>query len=159
MDLIIKHNFNNTIEQVWKAWSNADLVMQWWGPDCFTCPSAVLDFRVGGQSLLCMRAPKEFGGQDMYSTWLYEEIVPGKRIGFIHNLSDKHGAKADPIHLGLPAGFPQDMWQAISFENIDSGGTALTVTEFGWTPGKMMELSKLGMEQCLKKMEKALVQN
>lgn len=34
-----------------------------------------------------MRAPKEFGGQDMYSTWAYTKIVPLSRFEYIHNLS------------------------------------------------------------------------
>jgi hypothetical protein len=32
---------------------------------------AEMDFRVGGASLVCMRAPAEYGGQDMYHTWTY----------------------------------------------------------------------------------------
>jgi uncharacterized protein YndB with AHSA1/START domain len=68
--------------------------MQWWGPHRFTARSAKMDFREGGTSLVCMRAPKEFGGQDMYSTWAYKKIVPMQSIEFIHNLADKDGRVA-----------------------------------------------------------------
>jgi len=63
--------------------------MQWWGPDYFISPSAKIDFREGRTSLVCMHAPKEFGGQDMYSTWAYKKIVPMQSIEFIQNLADK----------------------------------------------------------------------
>ena len=39
-----------------------------WGPNGFTSPCAEIDFREGGISLVCMRAPEEMGGQDLYST-------------------------------------------------------------------------------------------
>ncbi len=41
-----------------------------WNPEGFTCSVARMDVREGGTSLVRMRAPKEFGGQDMFSTWL-----------------------------------------------------------------------------------------
>jgi uncharacterized protein YndB with AHSA1/START domain len=68
--------FSAPIELVWKAWTDPEYVMRWWGPDYFTSPSAKIDFREGGTSLVCMRAPVDFGGQDMYSTWVYQKIVP-----------------------------------------------------------------------------------
>jgi uncharacterized protein YndB with AHSA1/START domain len=82
-DLIVTRVFDAPIELVWKAWTNPEHIMRWWGPEGFTSPSAVIDFREGGMALVCMRAPKEFGGQDMYSTWAYEKIVPMERIEFI----------------------------------------------------------------------------
>jgi uncharacterized protein YndB with AHSA1/START domain len=65
--------------------------MQWWGSNGFASPSAEIDFREGGTSLVCMRAPKELGGQDLFSTWTYKKIVPMELIEFIQNLADKDG--------------------------------------------------------------------
>ena len=67
-DLVVTRVFGAPVEQAWKAWVDPEYVMQWWGPEGFTCPVAKMDFREGGTSLVCMRAPKEFGGQDMYNT-------------------------------------------------------------------------------------------
>lgn len=130
--------------------------MRWWGPEHFTSPSAEIDFREGGTSLVCMRAPQEFGGQDMYSTWSYTKIVPLERIEYIHNLADKDGHKVDPGAMGMPADFPQDQRQLITFKYLGENKTELTVTEYGWTPGQKMEMSKMGMEQCLDKMAASL---
>jgi uncharacterized protein YndB with AHSA1/START domain len=155
-DLVFTRVFNAPLERVWKLWTDPDLVMRWWGPRGFTSPFAKMDVRVGGTSLVCMRAPKEFGGQDMYSTWEYREIGPMERIEYIHNLADKEGHKVDPVSLGMPADFPQDMRNTVTFKALGDHKTELTVTEHDWPVGHMMEMSKLGMEQCLDKMEEAL---
>jgi uncharacterized protein YndB with AHSA1/START domain len=151
-DLVITRVFDAPVELVWKAWTDPEYVMQWWGPNYFTSPSAKIDFREGGTSLVCMRAPKEFGGQDMYSTWTYTRIVPMERIEYIHNLADKDGKQVDPVQMGLPADFPQDQRHVVTFKAVDGNKTELTITEYGWTVGHMMEMSQTGMEQCLDKM-------
>src|SRR5688572_4732752 len=107
-DLVVTRVFAAPVDLVWKAWTDPEYVMRWWGPDHFTSPSAKMDFREGGTSVVCMRAPKDFGGQDMYSTWVYQKIVPLKRIEFIQNLADKDGNPIDPANLGLPSEFPRD---------------------------------------------------
>src|SRR5664279_5577600 len=61
-DVISTREFAAPATEVWRAWSDPEYVTQWWGPHGFTSPSADLDFRVGGTSLVCMRAPAEFGG-------------------------------------------------------------------------------------------------
>ena len=151
-DLVIKRVFDAPVEAVWAAWRDPQKVMAWWGPDHFTCPSAEIDFRVGGTSLVCMRAPAEFGGQDMYSTWDYVEILPMERIVYVHNLADENGRKVDPVSMGMPSDFPVDQRHLVTFEALGENQTALTVTEYGWTVGQMMEMSEMGMKQCLDKM-------
>jgi uncharacterized protein YndB with AHSA1/START domain len=151
-DLIITRVFDAPVEQVWKAWSDSEQVMRWWGPNGFTCPVAKMDFREGGTSLVCMRAPKEFGGQDMYNTWAYTKIVPMQRIEYILSFADKDGNQVDPIELGLPADMPQDVRNLVTFKAAGDNKTEITVTEYDWTVGQMMEMSKMGMEQCLDKM-------
>jgi uncharacterized protein YndB with AHSA1/START domain len=113
-------------------------------------------FRVGGASLVCMRAPKEFGGQDHYSMWKYQSIEPMRRIEYIHNLANKDGEKIDPVTIGMPPDFPQDQRHIVTFKPLGDRKTELNITEFGWSAGHMMEMSKLGMEQCLDKMAAAL---
>lgn len=149
---MITRVFDAPIERVWKAWIEPDMVMQWWGPTGFTSPSAKMDVREGGISLLCMRAPREVGGQDMYSTWRYLKIVPMERIEYIHNLADTNGNKIDPTSIGMPADFPEDLLNAVTFRDLGDGRTEVTVTEYDWPAGHMMEMSRMGMEQCLDKM-------
>ena len=44
-DLVVTRVIDAPVEQVWKAWTDPELVKQWWGPDGFTCPLARIDFR------------------------------------------------------------------------------------------------------------------
>ena len=155
-NLVVSRVFDAPIGLVWKAWTDPQLVMQWWGPDRFISPSAVLDFREGGKSLVCMRAPAEMGGQDMYSTWTYRKIEPMQRIELIHNLADKDGNKVHPSTMGMPPDFPIDLLMVVKFKDLGEGRTEMTVTEHDWTPGHMSDLAKTGLEQSLDKMAKAL---
>ncbi len=151
-DLVITRVFDAPVERVWKAWSDSSDVMKWWGPEHFSCPLAKLDFREGGVSLVAMRPPKEFGDQDFYSTWTYQRIVPLERIEYIHNLADANGQKIDPVSVGMPPDFPKDQPHSITFKSLGANKTELTVTEYGWSVGQMMDMSRMGMEQCLDKM-------
>lgn len=151
-DLVFTRVFDAPVERVWNAWTDPEHVKLWWGPDRFTCPSARIDFREGGISLVCMRAPKEFGGQDMYSTWTYTKIVPLKEIEYLHHFADRSGNKVTPATLGLPPDMPEEVRNLVAFNAVGANKTRLTVTEYDWPVGQMMEMSKLGMEQCLDKM-------
>ena len=55
-DVVVTRIFDAPVEEVWKAWSDPAYVTRWWGPAGFTSPSAEMVFRVGGASLVCMRA-------------------------------------------------------------------------------------------------------
>jgi uncharacterized protein YndB with AHSA1/START domain len=148
-DLIFTRTFDAPLEDVWMAWSEPEYVRQWWGPNGFTAPLARMDFREGGTSLLCMSSP-QFG--DQYSTWYYSQIIPMKHIEYTHNLVDKDGKIIDPTKVGMPADFPQGIRNTVTFKPLGDSRTEITVTEYDWTVGQMMELSRLGMEQCLDKM-------
>jgi uncharacterized protein YndB with AHSA1/START domain len=155
-DLVVTRVFDAPVEQLWKAWSDPAYVMQWWGPKGFTSPSAEMDFREGGTSLVCMRAPKEFGGQDMYNTWTYRKIDANKLIEFILHFTDKDGTKLDPAKMGMPPGIPREVRHVITFKAVDDNRTEMTVTEYGYTSDQAHDLSKVGLEQCLDKMAESL---
>ena len=144
--------FNAPVELVWKIWTDPELVKRWWGPDMFICPSAKIDFRVGGTSIVCMRSPKVFdGGKDMYSIWSYKEISPLQRIEFIQNLADEAGNKMNPSSLGMPPDFPEDIRTVVLFKDLGDGKTEMTVTEYA-DMGQMAKFAQLGLEQSMDKM-------
>ena len=151
-DLVVTRAFDAPVKQVWKAWSDPELVMRWWGPTGFSCPVARMDFREGGTSLVCMRAPKEFGGRDMFNTWTYGKIVPMERIEYVLRFADKDGDTMDPAEQGLPAEMPKEVRHEVAFKELGKDRTEVTVTEHGWVAGRMMEMSRMGLEQCLDKM-------
>jgi uncharacterized protein YndB with AHSA1/START domain len=151
-NVVVTRVFDAPVSEVWKAWSDPAYVMQWWGPTGFTCPLAEMDFREGGMSLVCMRAPQEFGGQDMYNTWTYQKIVPLESIEFIHHFTDQNRTKLDPADIGIPPGVPIEVRHVITFKMLDVNRTEMTVTEYGYTSDQAHDISKMGLEQCLDKM-------
>ncbi len=151
-DLVVTRVFDAPTEQAWRAWTDSEQVMRWWGPQGFTSPLAKMDVREGGTSLVCMRAPKEFGGQDMYNTWTYRTIVPLQKLEFILNFADSDGNTLDPAETGVPAGVPRDVRHVVTFKAVGANQTEMTVTEYGYTSEQALELSKAGLEQCLDKM-------
>lgn len=155
-DLVITRLFDAPIELVWKAWTDPQHVMRWWGPIGFTSPSCKIDFREGGKFIFCMRAPKDFqGGQDFYTAGVYKKIVPLKLIEFSQGLADKDGNRIDPTTMGMPADFPKEIPSALAFKRVGDK-TELTVTEYGWTVGQMLDMSEAGMNQCLDKLADVL---
>ena len=48
-DLIITRLFDAPRELVWKAWTEPERIMRWWGPKGFTSPVFKIDLRVGGE--------------------------------------------------------------------------------------------------------------
>jgi uncharacterized protein YndB with AHSA1/START domain len=155
-DLVITRIFDAPVEQVWKAWTDPEYVMRWWGPSGFTSPSCKIDFREGGRFIFHMRAPKEFqGGQDFYTSGVYKKIVPLKLIEFSQGLSDKNGNRVDPTSMGMPADFPKEIPSALAFKRVGAK-TELTATEYGWSVGQMREMSEAGLSQCLDKLAEAL---
>lgn len=151
-DLVVTRIFDASLEQVWNAFSDANHVMKWWGPTGFTSPSCKMDFREGGTTLACMRAPKEFGGQDMYNTWTYKKIIPMEFIEYTLDWADKDGNRIDPVTIGLPPNMPRDVRHVVTLKDAGNGKTAMTITEFGYVSDEQLNLSKMGLEQCLDKM-------
>jgi len=151
-DLVGARTFDAPVTEVWKYWAESEGVKKWWGPTGFTAPIARMDFREGGTSLVCMRAPN---GQDFYNTWTYRKIEPLKRIEFILGWADKDGRKIDPVTMGLPPDIPQEVRHVVAFKDV-GGKTEMTVTEYGYKSDQTLDLSKAGLEQCLDKMAAAL---
>jgi uncharacterized protein YndB with AHSA1/START domain len=146
-DVVSPREFAAPVTEVWRAWSDPAYLTQWWGPAGFSSPSADLDFRVGGTSLVCMRAPAEFGGQDMYTAWTYRRIEPMNSIEFDVRFTDRTGASAPS-----PPGVPAEVRHIVTFTSVAADRTSMTVTEFGYPDEQVRNQSKVGLEQCLDKM-------
>jgi hypothetical protein len=57
--------------------------------------------------------------------------------------------------LGLPEGMPQEVHHVITFRAL-GGKTEVTVKEFGYTTEQVVEISRVGLGQCLDKMNESL---
>ena len=136
------------VGQVWDVWKDPDLIRRWWGPQGFTGTTAEVDFREGGRTLVGMAME---GGPEFCNTWTYTRIVDRRRIEFTSRFADGTGAEIDPAQLGMPPGVPREVRHVVTFEE-HGDGTELTVEEYDYEPGPMLERSRLGQEQVMDKL-------
>lgn len=149
--LVITRVFDAPRELVWKAWSDPDHLMRWWGPRSFSSPTCKMDFRVGGKYLFCMRSPE---GQDFWSTGVYQEIVPMERIVYTDSFSDAEGNVIPAAQYGM-TDFPDETMVIITFED-EGGKTKMTLTNTELPAGEMYEMSSAGWNESFDKLAESL---
>jgi uncharacterized protein YndB with AHSA1/START domain len=155
IDVILTRVFDVPADRVWRAWTEGEQVRRWWGPRGFSAPLARMDVREGGTSLVCMRAPKEYGGQDMYNTWTYSRVVPHERLEFVLRFADETGQALAPEKRVVPPGVPDAVRHVVTFKAAGPGRTEMTVTEYGYTTKQAHDLSRSGLVECVDKMEES----
>lgn len=62
---------------VYRCWTEPELLKQWFTPKPWTTPHAELDVRAGGSNIVTMRSPE---GQEHRYAGVYLEVVPGERL-------------------------------------------------------------------------------
>lgn len=160
--VIIERVLNASVEKVWKAWTDPEMIMKWWGPEGFTSPYASVDFRVGGKYVYAMHGPAgSEWDRDMYSAGIYKEIIPNNKIVVTDYFSDKNGNKIKPSAEGQDVNFPDEMTVTILFEEVEDGKTKLSVIyPKPESEEQLQAMLKSGMNEgwnsSLNKLEKAL---
>ena len=150
-NIVISRIIDAPLEMVWKAWTEPEHLVRWWGPKSYTSPSCKVDLRVGGRYIFSMQAPAEQGGQVSYTSGIYQRIEPMKLLEFTQGLSDQDGKPIDPQQIGMPPDFPKEIRTVVAFRALGDM-TELTITEYNWTPGQMMVYSYAGMHQSIDKL-------
>ena len=87
-ELTLTRTFDAPRDMVWKAWTDAKLVQQWWGPRGVTNSVCELDARAGGTIHIVMLAGEELGpfkGQEWPMTGTFEELDEPNKIVFTSN--------------------------------------------------------------------------
>ncbi len=76
-ELVILRYVEAPPEKLYRAWTEPDLLKQWFAPLPYTTPVAELDVRPGGSSLIIMRGPD---GTDLPNPGVYLEVVPNEKL-------------------------------------------------------------------------------
>jgi uncharacterized protein YndB with AHSA1/START domain len=150
--LVITRLFDAPRELVWKAWTNPENVMRWWGPRNFTSPTCKVDLRVGGKYLFSMRSPE---GQNYWTTGIYQEIVPMERLVYTDSFADEQGNVVPATHYGMSSDFPQEAQVTVRFEDHD-GKTRMTLTQVGVPTDENYEYTKAGWNESFDKLADSL---
>ena len=156
-ELTITRDFDAPREVVWKAWTDPDMFMQWWGPRGFITPVSKIDLQVGGEYFSCMRSPE---GQDFCNKGVFREIVEPERLVMTDSFADKEGNTVAPTYHGLSSNFPMEMQIVVTFEE-QSDKTKLIVKHSDVTNISETELNDMqqGWNESLDKLAELLVKS
>lgn len=114
-------------DRVWKSWTEAERLKQWWGPKGFKVHTCKVDLRPGGSFHYGMTMP---GGGDMWGRFSYREVEAPKRLVFTDSFSDPQGGVTR--HPGAET-WPLHMLTIVTFEEQAGGKTKVTVH---WEPAE-----------------------
>lgn len=94
-ELVITRLFNAPRHMVWKAWTQPEHFVNWFGPWESTMPSCRMDVRPGGTIFFCHHfegGNAVFKGlRDIWIKGSFLEVVRPERLVFTVNFSDKDG--------------------------------------------------------------------
>lgn len=81
----ITKEFDAELPLVWDAYTNAELLDQWWAPKPWTSRTKVLDFEVGGRRFYAMVGPE---GGERWAVQRYTSITPKTNFKFFNAFAD-----------------------------------------------------------------------
>ncbi len=153
--IVITREFNANIELVWQAWTTAELLDQWWGPEPCKAETKTMDFREGGFWLYCMIIPASLTGseteQKHWAKQNFDKIVLHKTFYGTDVFCDENGI----TNLEFPSG---------RFENVFNeadGKTTVTVISTHNSLEDMQAVIEMGyqegMEVNLKQLDELLL--
>src|ERR1700679_1882146 len=82
----ITREFDAPLENVWRAWTEKDLLDQWWAPKPFLAKTKFMDFKVGGRRFYAMVSPE---GQEHWAIQKYTSISPKTNFKMYYTFADK----------------------------------------------------------------------
>lgn len=116
--LMITREFQASPDDVWKAWTEKELLDQWWAPKPYKAETKKMDFREGGIWLYCMVGP------DQFRQWCrvdFQQITPQKSFSAQDSFCDEEG--------NINTEFPSMHWKN-TFESSATGTKVLIEISF-----------------------------
>lgn len=91
----VERSFNAPVELVWSAWTEADILDQWWAPKPWAAKTKSIDFSEGGHWLYAMVGPEN---EKHWARVDYMKITPEKYFSAYDGFCDAEGN----LNLSLP---------------------------------------------------------
>lgn len=88
-----QRSFNAPGDMVWRAWTEPEHLVKWWGPRAFQTEVREMDVRPGGVWHYCMRS-SEWG--DAWGRAVYREVVAPERLSYLDAFSNEEGDMIPP---------------------------------------------------------------
>jgi uncharacterized glyoxalase superfamily protein PhnB/uncharacterized protein YndB with AHSA1/START domain len=84
----VERSFNAPIDLVWAAWTESEILDQWWAPKPWVAKTKSMDFREGGHWLYAMVGPNN---EKHWSRADYIKITPEKFFSSLDGFCDEEG--------------------------------------------------------------------
>src|SRR5690349_1905096 len=156
-EFVLRRSFAAKPSRVFAAWTNPELVAQWFAPANFTA-TADLDVRPRGKYRITMI---DKDGVKWPIKGEYQEISPGEKLVYTEDLSE-HPKQFDEMLLkqGLGKNDRHETIATVTFEDAPGDATKVTVrTQFATAKERDAHV-KLGMadgwSECFDKLDKLL---
>jgi uncharacterized protein YndB with AHSA1/START domain len=122
---IISRVFDAPRELVYRAWTEQDRLMRWFGPRGLTYVTGSIDLRPGGVAMYCLRMPD---GKELWGKWVFCEVLAPERLSFVNSFSNQQGGLER--HPMSPT-WPLEMLTTVTFA---ATAPAKTTLQLVWTP-------------------------
>jgi uncharacterized protein YndB with AHSA1/START domain len=132
-ELVLTRIIDAPRTKVFKAWTDPELLKQWFAPLPYTTPVAELDVRPGGANLIVMRDPQ---GNDLPNRGVYLEVVPNERLVFTDAYTEAWQPSPKPF-----------MTVILTFEDVGGGKTRYTALVRHWTLADREAHEKMGFHK------------
>ena len=119
-------------DKLLRAWTEPDLLKQWFAPLPYTTPVAELDVRPGGANLIVMRGPD---GNEFPNRGVYLEVVQNQRLVF----TDAYVRAWEPSQKPF-------MTVILTFDD-EGGKTRYTARVRHWTAADRETHEKMGFHE------------
>lgn len=122
-ELFITHLFNAPRESVFRAWTDPELLKQWYAPDGCTIEFKSINVAVGGSFHSCIHDPVhgECWIKGEYSTVAFPE-----KMVFSMVLTDAEGSSVEALQAGKPEDWPKEILTIVTFTTVGEQ-TELTI--------------------------------
>jgi uncharacterized protein YndB with AHSA1/START domain len=131
-ELVLTRLIDAPREKLFKAWTDAELLKQWFAPLPWTTSAAELDVRPGGASLFVMRDPD---GNEFPNRWVYLDVVENQRLV----ATDAYTKAWQPSEKPF-------MTVIVTFED-EGGKTRYTARVRHWTVADRQAHEKMGFHE------------
>ncbi len=98
LDLFIERVIDVPRTLVWRAWTDADILKQWFCPVPWSVSHCEIDLRPGGKFYTVMRSPE---GEDFPSTGCYLEIIENEKLIWTDALGPGFRPSDEPFFTGM----------------------------------------------------------
>ena len=121
-ELVITRVFDAPRELVYEAWTDAEQLTAWLGPEGFTAHSVSGDVRPGGRWRSAIRSAD---GTEFWCSGEYRETVPPERLVFTFEWEDTDGSKPGEnsvitVSLADADGKTEMTFRQVGLESADS---------------------------------------